>query len=385
MRNTLSSRFFQIFQNPPEIISSAPGRINLIGEHTDYNLGFVLPAAINKKVWFLASRRPDNEVNLWAENFNESCQFSLDNIEISQNYRWANYVKGILWVLKRQDFNISGINAFISGNVPLEAGLSSSAALEMSVIFGLNILFGLGISPFVLAEMGQRAESEFVGVKCGIMDQFISVFGKKNHAVFLDCKTHEFETLPLDLNGKGLGIVVYDSRVQRELADSAYNKRRSESSEALEGLKKLGIHNFRDASLDVLEKNRKLMDETLYKRAKHVISENKRVLATVDALRGKDYSLLGKLLLRSHESLRDDYEVSCDELDLLYESAKEFDGCWGARMIGAGFGGSGIALLNLTKKEAFKRMMLERAVSSGFRRPDFYDIEIGEGANGYEI
>lgn len=385
MKNTLASRFFKVFGNDPEILSIAPGRINLIGEHVDYHLGFVLPAAIDKNIKFLVSKRPDKKIVLWADDFNQSCRFSLDRNEFLENLKWANYVKGVLWVLGEQGYEISGINAYITGDVPLEAGLSSSAALEMSVILGLNTLFELGLPRLKMIEMGQRAENEFVGVRCGIMDQFISAFGKKDHAVLLDCQSLEFESIPFDLEKKGLEIVVYNSRVRRELTGSEYNKRRSESGEALELLKKSGIQSFREASLDLVEKHRKIMDEKLYKRTKHVISENQRVLLASDALRTGDFKTLGRLLYLSHESLRDDYEVSCDELDLLYDTAKKFDGCLGARMTGAGFGGSGIALLSSENKRIFQQEVFEEARNRGFREPVFYDVEIGEGADAYKV
>lgn len=380
MEKSLNLIFRKIYKSHPEVISYAPGRINIIGEHTDYNQGYVLPAAINLRSYFLLSRRKDKKVHIWAENFKEKGMFTHQDISSSEQRRWINYVKGIFWALEEEGLDLQGIDGIIWGDIPLEAGLSSSAAFEVSVIFGLNTLFKLNLTPKRMAELARKAENDFVGVKCGLMDQFISVFGEKSTVLFLDCETLHYEIIPLHLEKADLQIVVFESGVRRELASSEYNKRRIESSRALEHLKKYGTKSYKEATLSVLEERKDKMDEVLFKRARHVISENERVKKSVEALRKDDFFLLGELIFQSHESLRDDYEVSCAELDLLYEMAHKFSGCLGARLIGAGFGGSGIALVEKERIGAFKKKLLEEADKKKFVRPRFYDVEVGEGA-----
>lgn len=383
MEKSLSLVFEEIHNSRPEVVSSAPGRINIIGEHTDYNQGYVLPAAINLRNYFFLSKRTDEKVCLWTENFKKREMFSLQKISFSKQNKWANYVKGVFWTLQEEGFDLRGINGLIWGDIPLEAGLSSSAALEVSIIQGLNTLFKLGLAPQRMAELARKAENDFVGVQCGIMDQFVSFFGEKSKAVFLDCESLEYVLVPVHLEREDLRIFVFESGVRRELASSEYNKRRHESFQALELLKKYGVKRYKQVTLGLLEKRKDDMDEALFKRARHVASENERVKKAVEALRKDDFRLLGELIFRSHESLRDDYEVSCPELDLLYESALEFPGCFGARLTGAGFGGSGIALVKEERLTAFRKKLIGEASKRKFPRPEFYEVKIGEGAKAY--
>ena len=232
--------------------------------------------------------------------------FALNDIIPSEQNRWINYVKGIFWVLRRNGHRLGGVNALVGGEVPLEAGLSSSAALEVSVIKGLDTLFGLELEPRSMAQLAQKAENDFVGVKCGLMDQFIAVFGRRDSALFLDCETLDFELFPLNLGEHGLGILVFDTRVRRKLATSEYNKRREETAGALEILKAHKISSYKEADLSLLEAARADLSEVQFKRARHVISENSRVRRAVEALKTDDFAALGKLLYSSHESLRDD-------------------------------------------------------------------------------
>lgn len=377
--------FFRLFGSRPEVLSSAPGRINLIGEHTDYNNGYVLPAAIHLRTYFLASQRGDGRVRVWAENFQQEDTFSLQNLQPSEQKKWANYVKGIFWVLQAEGFKPGGVDALVWGDVPLESGLSSSAAIEVSVIKGLTELFGLALGPQQLAKLAQKAENDFVGVKCGLMDQFIAVFGRKDSALFLDCETLDFKLFPLNLEKAGLRILVHDTKVRRKLAASEYNKRRQEAGEALELLKKRGVGSYKKATLALLKQAEPEMDGVRFRRAKHVISENERVKKSVEALEADNFPVLGRLLFASHESLRDDYEVSCPELDLLYQTAKDFPGCLGARLVGAGFGGSGIALLEKSRMGDFQEKLRERAEKKGFPRPEFHEISVGEGATALRL
>lgn len=372
--------FQRTFHSPPELLSSAPGRINLIGEHTDYNNGYVLPAAIHLRTHFLMAPRPDDKVRIWAEDFREEESFDLKAIVPSESRRWADYVKGIFWVLKQEGHKLSGVNAMIWGEVPLDSGLSSSAALEVSVIKGLSTSWNIDLPPLEMAKLAQRAENDFVGVKCGLMDQFISVLGRKDSAVFLDCETLEYAYYPLSLEKAGLAILVHDTRVPRKLAASEYNRRRQESTQALEILKQKGVRSYKEATTSLLESSKVEIGPVPYKRARHVITENERVRRAVEALQRDDFSHLGALLFQSHESLRDDYEVSCPELDLLYNVGRDFSGCLGARLVGAGFGGSGIALIEKRAEDEFRKRLLDEAEKRRFPRPEFYRVAIGPGA-----
>ena len=232
IKEFLSASYEKIFQHPPEVSSFAPGRINIIGEHTDYNLGYVLPAAVHLRVHFLCSERNDNKVCIRAENYKEEDNFFLNDINFSEEKKWINYIKGIFWILDQQGFQLSGINGLVYGDIPFEAGLSSSAALEVSVLNGLDRLFNIGLSAEKKALFAQKAENDFVGVKCGPMDQFAAVYGQKNKVIFLDCESLDFKEIPLNLNDNDLIFLVYNSRIRRKLASSEYNQRRLESTAA---------------------------------------------------------------------------------------------------------------------------------------------------------
>ncbi|MGB3862181.1 MAG: galactokinase [Candidatus Aminicenantaceae bacterium] len=374
-------KFEEVFRATPEIISSAPGRINIIGEHTDYNQGYVLPAAIHMSIQFLSGRRDDDRVHIWAENFGDESSFSSRNIPTLREHHWDSYIKGIFWILEKNGFSPGGINGLVWGDIPIGSGLSSSAALEVSVINGLDMLFQLGIAPMEKAKLSQQAENDFVGMKCGLMDQFISVFGEDNTAIFLDCLSFDFENIPLNLNKYDLEFMVYDSRVKRELSRSEYNTRRSESADADLYLRSFGLPGYRGTTLDMLKMQKDQMDLVLYRRARHVISENERVQKAKQALQNDDFLTLGQLLFQSHVSLRDDYEVSCPELDLLYEFGLEFSGCLGSRLTGAGFGGSGIALVKKKDSDVFIREILDLAQKKGYRIPRVFPVKIDKGAS----
>lgn len=375
----LREKFVEIFRSSPEILSSAPGRINIIGEHTDYNQGYVLPASIHMGIRFLAGRRKDDQVHIWAENFGEQRVFSSKNIAAPKENHWDTYIMGVYWALAKNGYSPGGINCLIWGDIPIGSGLSSSAALEVSVINGLDKLFLLGISPIEKAKMAQAAENDFVGMKCGLMDQFIAVYGKKDTAIFLDCLTLEFEEIPLKIEKTGLELLVYDSRVKRELSRSDYNTRRSESTAAELFLRQSGFPGFRGTTLDNLKALRGKMGTIPYKRAWHVISENDRVQKAKRALKNDDFVTLGQLLFQSHVSLRDNYEVSCPELDLLYEFGQAFSGCLGSRLTGAGFGGSGIALVKKESADTFTREILDLAKKKRYRKPRVFPVRIDKG------
>lgn len=385
MENSLIKSFQEIYLSSPEILSSAPGRINLIGEHTDYNQGYVLPAAIHFRNYFLASKSKQNEVHIFSQNLKERVSFPLEKNFPSPKRKWINYVKGIFWVLKEEGIALPGINAYLFSVIPLEAGLSSSAALEISMLVGLNSLLTLGLSKEKIARLGQKAENGFVGVQCGLMDQYISLFATRDNALFLDCENLEFELISLRLKEKALTILVYESGVRRDLASTPYNQRRAESAAALEFLRKQGIQSFKSMTREMLDGKREEMGEVLYRRARHIISENERVKKAVEFLREDRLDLFGQLLFQSHQSLRDDYQVSCPELDLLYEFGSEFPGCFGARLTGAGFGGAGIALVKEERKEVFREELLQLAMRREFPRPCFHEVEIGEEARVHSL
>lgn len=385
MDNPKVELFTQHFGTRPLLLASAPGRINIIGEHTDYNNGYVLPAAIHLRTHFLAAPRSDNKVRVWSVDFGQEETFSVDAMSPSEGRRWANYVRGIFWALNQEGHSLGGVDALIWGNVPLESGLSSSAALEVSVIKGLSSLFGIEIPGLVLAKLAQKAENDFVGVQCGLMDQFVSVFGEKDKALFLDCETLNFSLFPLRLEKAGLGILVYDTKVRRKLASSEYNRRRQEAGRALAVLRTKGVRSYKEASIEQLDRARSELGEIPFQRARHVITENERVQSAVEAIRRDDFTALGELLFRSHSSLRDDYEVSCPELDLLHDIGRAFAGCLGARLVGAGFGGSGIALLEKRVTGDFQKRLMDQAQGRGFPRPEFHEISIGEGADVFPV
>ncbi len=380
MEKSLIRAFEDNYGSSPQIISSAPGRINLIGEHTDYNQGYVLPAAVQFRNYFLASRNRENTVNMYTQNFDETDSFLIDSVALSPGKNWANYIRGIFKILQEEGFKIWGLDGFVWGDIPLEAGLSSSAALEICVLIGLDHLFNLGMTRERIARIAQRVEAECVGVQSGLMDQYASLFGKKDKALFLDCESLEYELISLRLEENRIDILVYESGVRRELASTEYNRRRQESAEAMEFIASKGMRSYREVHLEMLQELEETMDEIRYKRARHVITENHRVKNAVRALKENDFQSFGDLMFQSHQSLRDDYQVSCPELDLLYEVGRTFSGCLGGRLTGAGFGGSGIVLIEKPRIDAFQHDMRQSARERGFPSPRFHKVEIGDGA-----
>lgn len=326
-------KFQKIFGAPPTHVTRAPGRVNLIGEHTDYNGGFVLPMAIDRAVWIAARRRDDRTVRMVALNLDgEESQFSLDDIQPDPKYAWANYVRGVACMLGS---NAIGADLLIHGNVPIGAGLSSSAALEVCAAVTFERLGELEIERLEIARLCQRAENEFVGVQSGIMDQFASLFAREGHALLIDCRDLSYEQVSLP---RSAAIVVCDTKKRRGLVDSEYNVRRAECAEAARWL---GVRSLRDASMDDL----KNLSGVLERRVRHVVTENARVKRAVEACKQNDLATLGRLMNESHASLRDDYQVSCAELDAMVAIAQKQVGCFGARLTGAGFGGCTVNLV----------------------------------------
>jgi len=338
------------------VTARAPGRVNLIGEHTDYNGGFVLPMAIDAGLQFVGRLRPCREVRLRSADCAETDVLSLDlPIARSCERSWSNYPRGVLWALQEEGVALAGMDLAFGGNLPQGAGLSSSAALEVGTALVAQTLTGFAMERAHLALLCQRAENEFVGVKCGIMDQFVCLMGRAGHALFLDCRSLEIQHVPLRLGDHVVAIC--HSGVKHALVASEYNQRRRECSAGVEALRARfpSIAMLRDASREQLEACASSMSEPLYRRCRHVISENGRVLESAEALRRGDLARFGELMNASHESQRDDFEVSCREVDLLVDLARQVPGVLGARLTGGGFGGCTVNLVANDALDAFRR------------------------------
>jgi galactokinase len=349
----LRRAFEQQFGRAPELIAEAPGRVNLIGEHTDYNGGFVLPVAIDRTVAVAITRRDDGVIRAFSVEYGQCDEFPAERVRRFMGTRggWRDYTRGVVWALLDAHIQVPGADIAITGDVPQGAGLSSSAAIEVAVAGALTA--GSGIEARDLALLCQKAENLFVGVGCGIMDQFTSAMGQRDHALFIDCQSLESEPVPLP---EGIAIVIIDSKVPRQLGETAFNRRREECAEAARAL---GVDSLRDADEAMLSR----LSGTLLKRARHVITENARVLVAVEAMRADDLETIGRLLYESHRSLRDDFEVSTPELDILVDAASRLDGVIGARLTGAGFGG---CTANLVQEEAVDRV--REAIVAGYEK-----------------
>ena len=351
------------FGGSPDLVASAPGRINLIGEHTDYNGGFVLPCAIDRRI---AVAVGTGEGGLYSVDFDETREPE------ERDDSWADYPRGVAWAMGEEGHETDSFRAAFAGDVPLGSGLSSSAAIEAATALALDALLGLGIGRKDLAVICQRAENDYVGVASGIMDQYASLLCEAGAALLVDCRSLEAKSVPLDLAAAGLALVVCDTRVERGLADTGYNDRRSTCESAASTL---GIEELRDATEEDLKR---LSGEEL-KRARHVVSENARVLEAVEALNNNDFTHFGRLMYASHASLRDDYEVSTPELDTFVETAKHH-GARGARLTGAGFGGCAIALVPEAQSDKVKQACEQTFAEADFEKPAFYEFVPAAGA-----
>ena len=356
----LAGAFESRFGRPPVAVSEAPGRVNLIGEHVDYNEGHVLPIAIDRSIMVAFAPRPDSEVRLYSLDFEQESAFHLERIERDPEAFWSDYVRGVAWALQEAGHRIVGLDAAIEGNVPVGAGLSSSAALEVAALGAFDAASDLRIDRRELALLGQRAENRFVGVACGVMDQMAAALARAGHALLIDCRSLEHEAVPLPL--EGLSIVVADSGVRRALLDSQYNLRRQECQQAAEllaaAITDRPVTALRDVTPDDLVRHGGKLPPNLLRRARHVVEEEGRVLGAVQALRRGDVEAFGEALNASHRSLRDDYEVSCPELDLLVDLAQALPGVLGARLTGAGFGGCTVNLVRAGALESFRVLVM---------------------------
>ena len=358
----IEEAFERVFGATPETIARAPGRVNLIGEHTDYNQGFVLPAAIDRYVYFAGRRRADRRVRLKSLDFQDGVELDLDGLQRDGQHPWSNYVGGVAKYLEEDNHRLPGADVVFGGDVPLEAGLSSSAAVEVAAAAFWQSLVGLKLDPVYLVKLARRAENEFVGVPSGIMDQFISALGRQDHALLLDCRDLHYHHVPLRDDVK---IVVCNSGVKRALAKSEYEVRVQQCREAVAQVSYAGraVKSLREVTLDDLEVARNRLSDVVMRRARHVVTENQRVLDAVKVLQEGDLNRFGELMNASHESLRDDYEVSSKELDVLVEIARQQPGVLGARMTGAGFGG---CTVNLVREDAAAAFV--QAVQEGYKR-----------------
>jgi galactokinase len=338
--------FVDRFGQPPQWVVRAPGRVNLIGEHTDYNDGFVLPLAIDRAIWIALRPRSDRRVVVHSIDFAGAGEFALDAFS-NQKAGWIEYIKGTAWSLHEAGHALAGWEGVLAGDVPKGAGLSSSAALEMAAARAFAAVGDIAWEPATMAKLAQRAENRWVGVNCGIMDQLISGCGRDGHALLIDCRTLAAEPVPFP---PGSAVVVLDTVTRRGLVDSAYNERRSRCEAAA---KAFAVPALRDIDLETFQQRAGELDEITRRRARHVISENARTLAAADAMRRGDLAALGVLMDQSHESLRDDYEVSSDALNAMVEAARAHQACYGARMTGAGFGGCAVALIRAEAAEDF--------------------------------
>lgn len=373
----IRSKFASLYGEAGTLYTS-PGRINLIGEHTDYNGAFVFPGAVDKAMVAEIRLNGTDKIRAYALDLGESAEFGL-NEEDAPQQSWARYVFGVAREIQKRGHKIGGFDTVFSGNVPLGAGMSSSAALESTFAFALNDLYNLGIDKFELAKIGQSTEHNYCGVKCGIMDQFASVFGKAGHLIRLDCKSLEYEYFPF--NPVGYRLLLVDSVVKHELASSAYNKRRESCERAVAAIAKRHpeVQFLRDAPMAWLDEVKDEISEEDYMRAEYVIGEVTRVLDVCEALERGDYETVGDRMYQTHHGMSKLYEVSCEELDFLNDLAKEM-GVTGSRVMGGGFGGCTINLVKDDLYDSFKAEAKKRYVEKYGREPKFYDVVISDGS-----
>ncbi len=374
----LISRFEENFGRLPDGVWQAPGRVNLIGEHTDYNEGFVLPFAIDKTARVAVAARPDSTIRLLSTYGGQGLTTAdLTSLDSAAARGWTKYPLGVIWALQQRGIEVPGIDLLLDSDVPLGAGLSSSHAIECAVISALNELTGAGLQAEEMVLATQQAENDFVGAPTGIMDQSASLRGAKGHAVFLDCRTQEVQLVPFEAEPAGLVMLVIDTKVQHSHADGGYASRRA-SCEL--GAEVLGVPALRDVTVDDLEEASGLLDEVTFRRVRHVVMENDRVLQTVELLARQGPGAIGALLDASHVSMRDDFEISCPELDLAVDASRR-NGAIGARMTGGGFGGAAIALTPVAAEAEVRAAVVNAFADAGYGKPDIFTVTPAAGAH----
>ena len=368
-----------MFTNNDTRFFRAPGRVNLIGEHTDYNDGFVMPAAIDFYTWVRISPLDTRKLHIKSKNYGEEVEVDLDDPNIAPRGHWSDYPIGVAVMLERAGHRLRGARLEIRGEVPIGSGLSSSAAIEVATACALTAISGLEIDRRELALICQRAENEFVGARVGIMDQFVSLFGQAHKALLLDCRSLEFKLLPVPDNVR---LIICNTMVKHALASSAYNERRAQCEAGVKHLQRAVPHvkALRDVTREQLEQYGRDMPEVVYRRCRHVITENERVLAAANALERRDLKEFGRLMAESHRSLRDDYEVSSAELDLMVELAQPIEGVYGARMTGGGFGGCTVNLVAVEQRDEFRARVADGYERAMKIKPEIYICTPSDGA-----
>jgi galactokinase len=362
-----------------QITFRAPGRVNLIGEHTDYNAGFVMPAAINLSCIAKCSPREDRKLQIISGNFDDGCEIDLDDRNVSAREHWSDYPVGVAVMLERAGYRLRGARLELHSEVPMGSGLSSSAAVEVSTACALVANSGLTIDRRELALLCQQAENEFVGARVGIMDQFVSLFGSEQKALLLDCRSLEYKLLPLPLQVR---LVVCNTMVKHDHASNAYNERRQQCEAGVKHLAQFvpNVTALRDVTFEQLEQFGRDLPEVIYRRCHHVVTENARVLAAAEALENGELARFGHLMAKSHASLRDDYEVSSRDLDLMVELASKVEGVYGARMTGGGFGGCTINLVDVEHVDKFTGVVAAGYEQATGLKPEIYVCEASNGA-----
>jgi galactokinase len=374
--HALGRKFERLFGQSPRIYA-APGRVNLIGEHTDYNDGFVMPAAIGFYTQVAVAPRSDRKLLIHSENYAEEMEFDLDNLPTSRAGHWSDYALGVAAMIAQSGVRLRGSTLLVSGNVPQGAGLSSSASIEVAVGYSLLDSASQAIDLTKLALLSQRAENEFVGAKCGIMDQFVCTHGKRGHALLLDCRSLEYRLLPLP----GVPLVIANTMVKHSLSQGEYNDRRAECEVGVRILARRlpKVTALRDATLADLDAYGHEMSDAVFRRCRHVVTENARTLRAAEALDSRNLPAFGDLMRQSHQSLRDDFEVSCAELDLMVELGEQVPGVYGTRMTGGGFGGCTITLLRDESVAAFQKSVSEEYERATGRKPEIYVCSAADG------
>jgi len=377
-RDQLTDRFRQMFGGEARLYR-APGRVNLIGEHTDYNDGFVLPAALEQCTWIAAAARPEPWLRISSLRAGETFEFPLDDRDPQPRRDWSDYVRGVALMLQRDGFRLCGADLLIDSDVPVGSGLSSSAALEVASGYALLDISGRSIDLTRLALDAQRAENEFVGMRCGVMDQFAACRGARDRVLLLDCRSLEFRLSPVDPSAR---LVICNSMVHHELAGSEYNRRREQCEEGVARLKAAlpDIRALRDVTIDDLARHGGLLSDVVFRRCRHVVTENDRVQRAAAALEAGQVEEVGRLMRRSHVSMRDDYEISCREIDTLVDLAERIDGVLGARMTGGGFGGCTINLVRVEAVDRFVDEIGRRYKEAVGIAPQFLVCRPGDGA-----
>jgi len=375
--DNIQANFQALFNEEPLLVRS-PGRVNLIGEHTDYNMGFVMPAAIDKAIYFAVSPRIDNRCMLYAADMKDGFEFAADRPAFSEK-GWPNYLMGVVDQLNKTGHAVSGFNCVFGGDIPMGAGLSSSAAVEAGLAFALNHIFNLNLDKLTLVKTAQAAENKFVGVNCGIMDQYINIFGEAGTVLRIDCRSLIHEYFPFDY--KNISIVLFNTNVSHALASSEYNLRRQECTNGVAVLKQAfpGTQSLRDVSVSQLMSCKNDMDPVVYRRCKYAVEENARLLEAGEVLKRHDLKRFGELMHETHEGLSKDYEVSCPELDYLVELTKENPKVYGARMMGGGFGGCTINLIENEEIEAISAAISEKYTDKFGLHMDTYVTRISNG------